>query len=57
MCCYFPFPLKELQSFSAAKAFVAENKLFSTALGLFSAVPSHQKKIAENKAIFLAATV
>jgi hypothetical protein len=30
----------------------AENKLFSAALGLFSAVPGRQKKLAENKAIF-----
>jgi hypothetical protein len=34
----------------------AENKLFSAALGLFSVVPGRQKKIAENKAIFSAAT-
>jgi hypothetical protein len=37
------------------KAFAAENKLFSAALGLFSVVSGRQKKIAENKAIFLAA--
>jgi hypothetical protein len=30
----------------------AENKLFSTALGLFSAVPGSQKKSAENKLLF-----
>jgi hypothetical protein len=39
------------------KAFADENKLFSAALGLFSAVPDRQKKLAENKAIFLAARV
>jgi hypothetical protein len=39
------------------KAVAAENKLFSAALGLFSAVSDRQKKIAENKAIFSAASV
>jgi hypothetical protein len=34
-----------------------ENKLFSAALGLFSGVSGRQKKLAENKAIFLAARV
>jgi hypothetical protein len=33
----------------------AENKLFPAALGLFSAIPGRQKKLAENKAIFSAA--
>jgi hypothetical protein len=39
------------------KAFAAENKLFSAASGLFSAVSGRQKKLAKNKAIFLAARV
>jgi hypothetical protein len=47
--------LQELQSFSAARS--CQNKLFSAALGLFSAVPGRQKKIAKNKAIFSAAKV
>jgi hypothetical protein len=34
-----------------------ELQLFSAALGLFSAVPVRQKKLAENKAIFSAAKV
>jgi hypothetical protein len=38
------------------KAFTAKNKLFSAALDLFSAVSGRQKKLAENKAIFSAAT-
>jgi hypothetical protein len=37
------------------KAFAAENKLFSAALGLFSAASGGQKKLAENKRLFLAA--
>jgi hypothetical protein len=37
------------------KAFAAKNKPFSVALGLFLAVPSHQKKSAENKPLFSAA--
>jgi hypothetical protein len=39
------------------KAFAAENKLFSTALGLFSVVSGHQKKSAENKGLFSVARV
>jgi hypothetical protein len=35
----------------------AENKLFPAALGLFSAVPDRQKKLAKNKAIFSSARV
>jgi hypothetical protein len=37
------------------KPFAAENRQFSAAKGLFSAASGHQKKSAENKAIFSAA--
>jgi ribonuclease HI len=37
------------------KPVAAENKLFSAATGLFSAASGRQKKLAENKALFLAA--
>jgi hypothetical protein len=38
------------------KVCAAENKLFSAALSLFSVVSGRQKKLAENKAIFSAAS-
>jgi hypothetical protein len=39
------------------KVCAVKNKLFSAALGLFSAVSGRQKKLHENKSIFLAARV
>jgi hypothetical protein len=54
--------LQQLQHFrqpgtAENKAFAAKNKLFLVALALFSAVPVRQKKLAENKAIFLVTRV
>jgi hypothetical protein len=46
-CSHFRWP-----GTAGNKAFAAENKLFSAALGLFSVVPGHQKKSAKNKPLF-----